>query len=323
MTSKSRKAQLPFASASKYINVNPFGSNVVVRWAGAYFEIDIFGRNIPLPGMRRKGNTRKVELTEEQLLGGEKELLFYDSETNFRQPPKSTAEQLEYLHRHRIKMKKRELRLWINQNFDPASAQLVTADFSDCFIEYATAAEHFRRFRHELQRKVPNIRFLSVVETGNINKYHLHMITDRKLPLTPFEAKEYIKNGIIKSRAGTLNVLWPHGDIHQKALDGGGHLGASLSNYLTKTAISSEMKFKHSINKSNNLTPYVTMRGDDALAFIERFVTAQNLEEFYSYTCEDLEHIDHMHHYEFSLDPAKMLLCQKGMETEQMLKLIS
>lgn len=41
------------------------------------------------------------------------------------------------------------------------------------------------------------------------------------------------------------------------------------------------------------------MRGDDALAFIEQFVTAQRLEEFYSYTCKDLEHIDYMHHYEF------------------------
>ena len=322
MTGKLRKAQISFASAIQYINVNAFGSNVAVRWAGAYFEIDIFGRNIPLPGMGRKANTRKVDLTDEQLMDGEQELLFYDLETNLRQPQKSTAEQLEYLHRHRIKMKRRELRLWINQNFDPASAQLVTADFSDCFIEYATAAEHFRRFRHELQRKVPNIHFLSVMETGNTNKYHLHMVTDRKLPLTPFEAKEYIKNGIIKSRAGALNVLWPHGDIHQKALDGGGHLGAGLGNYLTKTAISSEMKFKHSINKSSNLTPYVTMRGDDALEFIERFVTAQNLEEFYSYTCEDLEHIDYMHHYEFSLDPEKMLLYPKEMG-KKILKLIA
>ena len=323
MTSKSRKAQLPFASASKYINVNPFGSNVAVRWGGVYFEIDIFGRNVPLPGVRSKNNTKKVVLTDGQLLDGVQEPLFYDLETNLRQPPKSTAEQLEYLHRHRIKMKKRELRLWINQNFDPASAQLVTADFNDCFIEYVATAEYFQRFRHELQRKVPNIRFLSVVETGNTNKYHLHMVTDRKLPLTPFEAKEYIKNGIIKSRAGALNVLWPHGDIHQKALDGGGHLGAGLGNYLTKTAISSEMKYKHSINKNNNLTPYVTMRGENALEFIKRFVTAQSLEEFYSYTCEDLEHIDYMHHYEFSLDPKRMLLFPKGMETEQMLKLIA
>ena len=76
-------------------------------------------------------------------------------ETNLRQPPKSTAEQLEYLHRHRIKMKKRELRLWINQNFDPASAQLVTADFSDCFIEYATAAEHSRGFGTNFREKCP------------------------------------------------------------------------------------------------------------------------------------------------------------------------
>ena len=323
MTSKSRKAQLPFASASKYINVNPFGSNVAVRWGGVYFEIDIFGRNIPLPGVGRKNNIKKVALTEEQLLDGEHEPLFYDLETNLRQPLKSTTEQLEYLHRHRIKMKKRELRLWINQNFDPASAQLVTADFSDCFIEYAIAADHFRRFRHELQRKVPNIRFLSVIETGNTNNYHLHMVTDRKLPLTYFEAKEYIERGIIKSRAGALNVLWPHGDIHQKALDGGGHLGAGLSNYLTKTANSSEMKFKHTINKSRNLTSYVTMRGDDALEFIEQVVISKKLEEFYSYTCEDLEHIDYMHHYEFSLDPEKMLLYSKEIGTEQVLKLIA
>lgn len=322
MTSKSRKAQLPFASASKYINVNAFGSNIAIRWAGVYFEIDIFGRNVPLPGVSRKNNTKKVVLTDGQLLDGAQEP-FYDLETNLRQPPKSTADQLEYLHRHRIKMKKRELRLWINQNFDPASAQLVTADFSDCFIEYTTAAEHFRRFRHELQRKVPDIRFLSVIETGNTNKYHLHMVTDRKLPITPFEAKEYVKNGIIKSRAGALNVLWPHGDIHQKALNGGGHLGAGLSNYLTKTAISSEMKFKHTINKSRNLTPYVTMRGDNALAFIERVVVSEKLEEFYSYTCEGLEHIDYMHHYEFSLDPEKMLLYPKKAGKGQTLKLIA
>ncbi|MEL7632896.1 hypothetical protein [Sporomusa sphaeroides] len=164
---------------------------------------------------------------------------------------------------------------------------------------------------------------LFVIETGNMNKYHLHMVTDRKLPLTHFEAKEYIERGIIKSRAGALNALWPHGDIHQKALNGGGHLGAGLSNYLTKTANISEMKFKHSINKSSNLTPYITMRCDDALAFIEQFVTAQRLEEFYSYTCKGLERIDYMHHYEFSLDPKRMLLCPKGMETEQMLKLIA
>ncbi|MCM0758603.1 hypothetical protein M7775_08475 [Sporomusa sphaeroides DSM 2875] len=49
---------------------------------------------------------------------------------------------------------------------------------------------------------------LFVIETGNMNKYHLHMVTDRKLPLTHFEAKEYIERGIIKSlRCGHMAIF--------------------------------------------------------------------------------------------------------------------
>lgn len=323
MSGKVRRAQVPFSEANKFINVNSFGSNVVLRWGGSYFEIDILGRNVPLPGVRKQIREKSARNNSECFLDNDTDNDLVLQDLDIVQTKETFPNQQEKLQRYRSKLKRRELRLLINQNFNPVAAQLVTATFDDCDIEYTVAIEHFKRFRQELQRKVKDIHYLSVVEPGEKRGYHLHMVTDRKLPQTPFEAKDYIANGVIKSRAGALTSLWPHGDIHQKTLDGGGNLGASLSRYLTKKAHCSEMKFRHSINKSSNLAPYVTMRGDDALGFIERFVTAKGISEFYSYTCENLEHIDYMHHYEFSLDPEKMLLCPKGTESEQRLKLIA
>lgn len=312
------RAAIPFSKANEYIRVNPFGSNVILRWGGNYFEIDVLGRNVPLPGAEKNAQAKSQVYPEETLVD-DSDLIFHNLADADIRPEKLPAAQTEQLRRHRAKLKRRELRLLINQNFDPASAQLVTATFNDSAIEYNAAAAHFRLFRHELQRKVKDVRYLSVIEPGKQRGYHLHMVTDRKLPLTLFEAKEYIDKGVIKTRAGALTALWPHGDIHQKDLDGGGNLGACLGRYLSKKAHSPEMNCKHSINKSSNLTPYTTMRGTDALEFIQQFVIRDSLTEFYSYTCTDLEHIDYLHHYEFSLNPDKMLLSSKSEEQTTML----
>ena len=153
--------------------------------------------------------------------------------------------------------------------------------------------------------------------------YHLHMIIDRKLPMTIFETKAYIDSGVIKSRAGALMVLLKHGDINQKSLDDGGNLGGCLGKYLSKTEPNPEMKQKHSIYKSNNLAPFAIMRGDDALEFIERFIVEDDLTENYSYSCTGLEYINYLHHYEFNLESESGIANCPNTEEEPSLQLLA
>jgi hypothetical protein len=307
MTTKHCRAAIPFSKAQEYINVNAFGSNIVVRIAGDYREIDVLGRNVPLPGVVKQMKSRNSKTVIDQSFDDD-ELLISGQTCIDTTPRSSSSANSEMLQRHRTKVKIRELRLLLNQNFDPNQAQLVTATFNDRNIEFQDAANCFQKFRKELQRKAPGTKYLSVIEPDERAGFHLHMVIDKKLPLTPFEANEYIKDGTIKSRAGALTALWTHGNIHQKPLNGGGNLGATLGRYLSKKAKSPEMRFKYSINKSSNLTPYSTLRGIDALEFIQQGIIETNLNEIYSYTCTGLEHIDYLHHYEFCLNPERVLL---------------
>ena len=52
MSSKLCRADVPFREALRYVNVNSFGSNLCVLVARNYVEVDIYGRNLPLPGVK-------------------------------------------------------------------------------------------------------------------------------------------------------------------------------------------------------------------------------------------------------------------------------
>ena len=52
MSSKLCRTDVPFREALRYVNVNSFGSNLCVLVARNYVEVDIYGRNLPLPGVK-------------------------------------------------------------------------------------------------------------------------------------------------------------------------------------------------------------------------------------------------------------------------------
>lgn len=279
MSSVLLRADIPFSEAQRYINVNSFGSNLCVRVTHSYIEVDIYGRTILLPGVknsmepRRKIENLLLELDDEELFGGPEEA------AAVRKQQDAGKEKQQH---YRTRVNTREIRLLINQNFDPHTAQLLTVTFQNTnSIGFKVAEEHFKRLLKELQRKYNGTKFIAVIEPHEREGYHMHVIVNQRLAETVFEVKQFIEAGVIKSKKAALTYLWPHGYFNQKPLSNGGNLGASIAEYLTKKAECPAMKYKHYFRKSGNLEPFQTLRGEDALVFIQEQRLGADLEEFY------------------------------------------
>ncbi|EIW17361.1 MULTISPECIES: rolling circle replication-associated protein [Pelosinus] len=297
----SKKADMPFSVAQDFINVNQFGSNLFVRVAGSYVEIDITGRSILLPGSKKILKPRATII--DTLLAEDN--LFDDHEINTAVLRQNSSDVIKQ--RYRTKVNTRAIRLLVNQNFNPNTAHMLTVTFREN-LDYTTAEKHFKRLLKELQRKYIDMKFLSVIEPHDKGDYHMHVVINQRIPENIFEAKRLMDTGIIKSLKSALDILWPHGRFHQKPLNGGGNLGASLGYYLTKRVKNQDLEFKHSYRKSSNLERFQTLRGNDALQLIKEKLVEADIKEFYSYTCMNLDFIESLRHYEFCLDPTQALL---------------
>jgi hypothetical protein len=306
MSSKLCRADIPFREALRYVNVNRFGSNLCVLVARNYVEVDIYGRNLPLPGV--KSSKEPKEEDDVFISSGEGVDL-----------RKHRDEGMQKQQRYRTRANTRQIRLLINQNFDPRTAQLITLTFRHAnAIDFVVAEEHFKRFLKELQRKYSGMKFIAVIEPHERGGYHLHAIVNQRLAETIFEVKPLVVAGVVKSKKAALTYMWPHGYYNQKPLSGGGNLGACLADYLSKKAACPDMKHKQYYRKSNNLEPFQKLRGEDALSLIQQQGLGADLEEIFSYYCTGLDYIESKRHYEFCLNPEQALLY--GTQMQQMEK---
>ncbi|NLP41290.1 MAG: hypothetical protein GX348_03690 [Veillonellaceae bacterium] len=307
MSSKLCRADVPFREALRYINVNSFGSNLCVLVARNYVEVDIYGRNLPLPGVKSSKGPKRSK-GETFLHDYEEDVIFSGSEESA-DLRKDWSVGKEKQQRYRTRANVRQIRLLINQNFDPHTAQLISLTFRHTnAIGFLEAEEHFKRFLKELQRKYNGMKFVAVIEPHERGGYHLHAVVNQRLAETVFEVKPLIEAGVVKSKKAALTYMWPHGILHQKPLSGGGNLGACLAGYLSKKAACPDMKYKQYYRKSKNLEPFQKLRGEDAMELIQQHGLGAELEEIFSYHCTGLDYIESKRHYEFCLNPEQALL---------------
>lgn len=306
MSSKLCRADVPFREALRYVNVNSFGSNLCVLVARNYVEVDIYGRNLPLPGVKSSKDPKQSK-GETFLLDFEEDAIFSGSEKSDDLSKEGSAGK-EKQQRYRTRANTRQIRLLINQNFDPHTAQLITLTMRrTSAIDFAEAEAHYKRFLKELQRKYCGIKFIAVIEPHEESGYHLHAVVNQRLAETVFEVRSLIEADVIKSKKAALTYMWPHGFFNQKPLSGGGKLGGCLADYLSKKAACPDMKFKQYYRRSKNLEPFRKLRGEDALALIQQHGLGEDIEEIFSYHCAGLDYIESKRHYEFCLNPEQAL----------------
>ena len=295
MNKQKLRADIPFAEALHRIHVNSFGSNAIMRLARSCIEIDIWGINVPLPGAKktmeenRKANPGlfcKLEKGEAHL--DELDLVLLKSKN------------VEKQKRYRKRQRERDLRLVINQNFDPKLAQMLTVTFAEA-MPFEQSERHFGRLLQELQRKYQNMKYVAVIEPHKSAGYHMHTVVNQPLARNVFDAHAYMRAGIIKSKRASLPYLWPNGIYHLKPLNGGGNLGGCLAPYFSKRLDCSDLWHKPYWRGSQTLEWYEILRGEEILGLIEKYRLGWELRECYSYACFDLEHIQSVRHYEFDL----------------------
>ena len=91
----------------------------------------------------------------------------------------------------------------------------------------------------------------------------MHLLLDRELPLARSVAQSYIDSGVIRSAFGSWESLWKLGLFHQKRLNQGGNLGASIAAYMMKNAGDPDLVGHHTVLKSDNLEPPTEIIGQD------------------------------------------------------------
>ncbi|WP_051296640.1 rolling circle replication-associated protein [Anaeroarcus burkinensis] len=296
MTKQKLRADVPFVEARQRIHVNPFGSNIIVRMAHEYVEIDIWGANVPLPGAKR---TMEANRKNNPWLRVMKEM--NEDCVNELDEVLMKSKNKEKQERYRKRQSERNLRLVINKNFNPATAQMLTLTFAEP-LTYDESEPLFKKLLQNLQRKYQNMKYVAVIEPHKKEGYHMHAIVNQSLAKTQFDVHAYIKSGIVKSKKASLPYLWPHGWFDLKALSGGGNLGGCLASYLMKRTSCPEFEHKFNWRRSRNIEWYDILRGEDALELINAYRLGWDVQEVYSYSCFDLEHIQSVRHYEFCLE---------------------
>ncbi|MEG6586842.1 rolling circle replication-associated protein [Dendrosporobacter sp. 1207_IL3150] len=270
------QATVPFSVACQKLYADAVGSNFKVVVAGPYIEVQVYERNILHTGKPRRSVGRQDKCASDDPI-----------------------ERNSNMKAYRARRKARKLGRIINENFTDGDT-FITLTFQTV-KEIDESLKAFRRFLQELQRKVPGVKYIAVVEPHQRSGYHLHAIINRQLPKDPEEAAPFIKEGVIKSKKGCLSALWPHGFIHVKILDTEyGNLGHNLANYITKATDDPRMHEKHKVYRSDNLKAYTTMCDCDGISFLQREVVDKGLTEIYSYTQDKVDYVGSYHYFAFN-----------------------
>ena len=300
-----QKAAYAFATAHR--------SNVKAILAGPYAVVKVFGRSVPLPGVSTTASalyaaTRHQEPscssdTEELSASSTKKRASSAGVHASSSLPRTPEEN----RRRNMKRKQADLQLLIHQNFSPSTAVFATVTFQQQQRDIRVVIRECQKLFQRLRRHVPDVKFIAVPERHEKGGWHVHLLLDRELPLTRGVAQPYLDSGSVRSASGSWEKLWKLGLVHQKRLDQGGNLGASIAKYITKNAGDPDLAGHHTAWKSDNLEPPTEICGQDAVDLLHSFVSS-DLAPSYGYHCESCGFIETMDVFEFCLDPAAAML---------------
>ena len=303
-TNKKQEWKRDFQRRSEYAFANNYRSNVKIFIAGPYVIVKIFGKSVSLPGVSPTAyslqrGARRQGASEEAGASG-----YSFSSTGASSPAPRTPEENR---RRNTKRKQTELQLLIHQNFSPHTAAFATLTFGQSCWDICCVIRECQKLFKRIRRHVPDVKYIAVPERHAKGGWHVHLLLDRELPLTRSVAQPYIESGGITSKSGSWENLWKLGFVHQKRLDAGGNLGASISAYVMKNAVDADLARHHTVWKSDNLKPPTEICGRDAVELMHSFINS-DLTPIYGYHCENCGFIETMDVYEFCLDTQAALL---------------
>ena len=301
-----QKAAYAFATANR--------SNVKAFIAGPYVVLKFYGKSVPLPGVSpaaspvvaasRHQDTSCSSDAEERLTSSTKERA---SSTGAHASATLPRTPEENRHRH-VNRKQKDLQLMINQNFSPSTAVFATVTFRQQQRDIDVVIRECQKLFQRLRRHVPDVKYIAVPERHENGGWHVHILLDRELPLTKAVAQSYFNFGSIRSASGSWEKLWKLGFVHQKRLDQGGNLGASIAAYVMKNATDEELVGHHTVWKSGNIELPTEVCGQDAVDLFHSFVS-DDLVPSYGYHCTfSSGYMESMDVFEFCLDPAAAML---------------
>ena len=300
-----QKAAYAFATANR--------SNVKVILAGPYAVVKVFGKSVPLPGVSpaaspvfaasRHQDTSFGSDAEERLTSSTKERASSTGAHASTTLPRTPEEN----RRRHVKRKQADLQLMINQNFSPSTAVFATVTFRQQQRDIDVVIHECQNLFKRLKSHVPDGKIIAVPERQENGGWHVHLLLDRELPLTRGVAQPYLDSGSIRSSFGSWEKLWILGFVHQKRLDQGGNLGASIAAYVMKNATDEELVGHHTVWKSGNFELPTELCGQDAVDLLRSFVSG-DLVPSYGYHCESCSFVETMDVFEFCLDPAAAML---------------
>lgn len=199
------------------------------------------------------------------------------------------------------------MKMLINANFDPRIAAFVTVTFENPESDFEVAKIEFQKLFRRLNKNVKGVKYLAVPEQHENGGWHVHLLLDRELPLTTDAAAKFVKAGTIKGKGGSWQRLWKLGQVHQKTLDGGGNMGASLAVYLQKNSDNITLAGHHGIWRSDNLQQPRELTGQDAVDRARQLADSTE-HPIYSFTIQDIDYIGTLDVFEFCHDPQAALL---------------
>ena len=281
-------------------------ANVKVFLAGDYVVVKFYGKSVCLPASAVAAASLPVETssrTTDTKSGRSehtaKQACFPVPQASSYTTPKRTA--AENRRRH-VKRKQRDLQLLIQQNFSPDSAVFVTLTFCKSTQDLLHVSRECQKLFARLRRHVQGVKYIAVPERDDRGNWHVHLILDRELPLAKSLVKPFLDCGSIRTKSGCWEKLWTLGIVHQKKLDQGGNLGASIAAYVMKNATDQELAGHHTVWKSDNLQPWTELFGQDAVDVI-RSIVREGLTPSYGYYCVNCGFVESMHVFEFCLNP--------------------
>ena len=311
--SKQQQWKQEFQQKAAYAFANDHRSNVKAFIAGPYVVLKFYGKSVPLPGVSSAVTSMHVASSHQETS--------CESETEDRMPSSSNERSFstgihasstfprtpEENRRRNVKRRQAELQLLIHQNFSPCAAVFATITFWQCQLDISVVIRECQKLFKRLRRHVPDVKYIAVPERHENGGWHVHLLLDRELPLTKAVAQPYLDSGSIQSASGSWEKLWKLGIVHQKRLDRGGNLGASIAAYVTKNGTDEELAGHHTIWKSDNLEPPAEIIGRDAVALLHSFAIS-DLVPNYGYHCENCGFVETMDVFEFCLDPAAAMV---------------
>lgn len=289
------------------MRATPDKSNFKVIICSPFVEVELYGNMVALPRASRsycsEQATDEVNSSGNDFDGEWLSMLGLDDDEE-EAPPRYTPEQGRML---RASANEKHLRRLINRNFSPATAQFVTLTTRQRCDDFTVFRKWCSTFKRKLRRNVPGIKFVGVPGVHEDGAFHLHLLTDRTLPLNKAESEPYIRSGVIRSAKGSWQAMWCWGGVHSKPVDGGGNLGASISRYLKENASQLPASYAHTFYRSDNLAPYQEIRDTTGIEYVYKNIVADGLSPIYGYYCDAVDYIREFYHIEYCVDPEAAL----------------